>query len=354
MMPDLSDAACPYSFEALVRPDFDVTQLRALDDVSLCNAILSLFKGVLGALASVRVKEITFKRFLWSCRARYRSTNDVPYHNFFHSFCVVQFAASLLHVFVCAPQQLPKNDLFLILLAALVHDVDHRGLNNSFHINSGSPLALLYNDISPLENHHAATTFQLLRLHNVLEKWTDADARRARNLLISCIMATDMKQHPALTDALLLRAEAGAPFVLSLDADRVAFAELVLHAADISNSVRPFHTSRTIVHDLAREFALQVAEEARLGMPSLPFMVLPDARAMAVAETGFLQHCARPYFFALQACLDRMPQQASLGTYTDTRETGRCSVGALVAVLDDNVAQWRAVAASEQQGTSDV
>ena len=338
---DLSYATCPFPFETLVQPDFDVLQLRAADDASLCVAIMELFRGLVGQLAAVRVKDITFERFLWSCRARYR---DVPYHNFFHSFCVVQFAASLLHVFARAPLLLPKEDLFLVLLAALVHDIDHRGLNNAFHINSGSSLALVYNDSSPLENHHAATTFRLLRLDNVLEKWKAADVRRARHLLISCVMATDMKQHGSLTDALLKRSSQDPCFVLSADADRVAFAELVLHAADISNAVRPFCTSRSIVHDLAREFALQVAEETRLGMPSLPFMILPDERAVAASETGFLSHCARPYFVALQACFDRLPQpQPQTQPQTQPPSPARRSVGALVAVLDDNVVQWAAI-----------
>ena len=31
------------------------------------------------------------------------------------------------------------------------HDIDHNGLNNNFHINSQSPLAVLYNDSSVLE-----------------------------------------------------------------------------------------------------------------------------------------------------------------------------------------------------------
>ena len=44
----------------------------------------------------------------------------------------------------------------VLLVSTLVHDVDHNGLNNNFHINSQSPLAVLYNDISVLENHHCS------------------------------------------------------------------------------------------------------------------------------------------------------------------------------------------------------
>ena len=40
--------------------------------------------------------------------------------------------------------------------AALVHDYDHKGLNNDFLIRTAHPLAITYSDQSPLENHHIA------------------------------------------------------------------------------------------------------------------------------------------------------------------------------------------------------
>ena len=48
-------------------------------------------------------------------------------------------------------------------MAGAVHDVAHPGLTNQFLVATASPLSLLYNDQSVLENHHAATAFTLAR-----------------------------------------------------------------------------------------------------------------------------------------------------------------------------------------------
>ena len=61
-----------------------------------------------------------------------------------------------------ASAPLTSLETFTLMIAALGHDVDHPGVNNAFMINSGAVLALRYNDVSVLENHHAATVSTLL------------------------------------------------------------------------------------------------------------------------------------------------------------------------------------------------
>lgn len=52
------------------------------------------------------------------------------------------------------------------IIAAACHDVNHPGYNNVFMINTRNTLALRYNDISVLENHHVATTFDVMTQDN--------------------------------------------------------------------------------------------------------------------------------------------------------------------------------------------
>lgn len=54
-----------------------------------------------------------------------------------------------------------RMDEATALIAAAAHDVDHPGRSSAFLCNSNNPLAILYNDLTVLESHHAAITFKL-------------------------------------------------------------------------------------------------------------------------------------------------------------------------------------------------
>jgi hypothetical protein len=57
-------------------------------------------------------------------------------------------------------------EVLTLIVSAISHDLNHDGYNNSFQINSGTHLALIYNDHSPLEMYHAAVAFHILRNEN--------------------------------------------------------------------------------------------------------------------------------------------------------------------------------------------
>lgn len=49
-----------------------------------------------------------------------------------------------------------------LLMAAIMHDYRHPGVNNSYLIRHLDPLAIIYNDSSVLENFHASEGFKLM------------------------------------------------------------------------------------------------------------------------------------------------------------------------------------------------
>ncbi len=75
--------------------------------------------------------------------------------------------------------------------------MDHPGNSNAFEINTRSPLAILYNDRSVLENHHAAFASTLLTQpgNNFGEVFSAEDQTRFRKIFVESILATDMMFH---------------------------------------------------------------------------------------------------------------------------------------------------------------
>lgn len=84
------------------------------------------------------------------------------------------------------------------LIAAACHDVDHPGKSNAFLSNADNSLAILYNDMSVLESHHAALTFKLTIKDdrvNIFKKLNRDAYKLMRQNIIDMILATEMTRH---------------------------------------------------------------------------------------------------------------------------------------------------------------
>lgn len=84
---------------------------------------------------------------------------DNPYHNAIHAADVVQTLHALIQM---ADEPFEGEELFSILVAAVVHDVKHPGRNNAFQVHVLSDLALAHNDAAVLENEHSSHAFKLM------------------------------------------------------------------------------------------------------------------------------------------------------------------------------------------------
>jgi cAMP-specific phosphodiesterase 4 len=62
--------------------------------------------------------------------------------------------------------EISDEELLASFVAAIIHDVDHPGMNNAFHVATKADLAYVYNDISVLENHSIAMSFKLMKKYN--------------------------------------------------------------------------------------------------------------------------------------------------------------------------------------------
>ncbi|CAM9140760.1 unnamed protein product, partial [Ectocarpus fasciculatus] len=222
------------------------------------------------------------KEYIHEVAVHYRPN---PFHNFHHAVTVLHFLAVMLkttreHVVFS------ELNIFAFLLSALVHDVDHPGKTNLFEINSGSALALLYNDLSVLENHHCSTAFRLMQKPgtNILSRLPLDQKKEVRKTLISCVLATDMSKHSELIEeAKGKNIISGRPLEI---VDQQFFGKLFLHAADLSGPTKEFIVAREWASRVTEEFNAQVLVEIDLGLPVLSFMAAADEKTFLKNEIG--------------------------------------------------------------------
>ncbi|CAH2232280.1 jg24243, partial [Pararge aegeria aegeria] len=221
-----------------------------------------------------------------------------PYHNNLHAADVAQ----TVHYMLCQTglmNWLSDLEIFATLVAAVVHDFEHTGTTNNFHVMSGSDTALLYNDRAVLENHHISAAFRLIRDEdcNILQNLSRDEFREFRTLVIDMVLATDMSFHfQQLKNmrSLLSLAEPGV--------DKSKAVSLVLHCCDISHPAKRWDLHHRWTMSLLDEFFLQGDKERELG---LPFSPLCDRNNTLVAESqiGFIDFIVEP---SMGVCADML------------------------------------------------
>ncbi|GLC43173.1 hypothetical protein PLESTB_000855000 [Pleodorina starrii] len=317
---------CFYPPEALNSWDWDFTQFTVEELVKLAYDIFI----VSGAMADYELQPKVLRNFLTAVASHYQS---IPYHNFNH-VCHVLQATYLLSTLTRAVNILSPLERLALLVAALCHDLDHDGHSNSFHVNSGSELARIYNDQSVMENHHCAMTFAIMSRTdcNLLGVLRPEEQRAARKLIISAILCTDMANHFAITQEFQKHSTAYEP---DNEADRLLLIKMILHAADIGNAVRPFHVNHAMSKRVHREFEAQSQEEVALGLPVTFSVDTSDHVMCARVELNFLDYVVTTLWERLVDVLPELgPQLAQLRVnrtrYRRIADTGKTAEAVLL------------------------
>lgn len=125
-----------------------------------------------------------------------------PYHNKFHGADV---AATMYRLAFNSQiwRWIKPLERIALVTAAAVHDTDHPGVNNTFLINTEDPIAVRYNDKSPLESHHVATAFALLKSRSdchMLQHLPQEDYFEFRRTVVELVLVTDLSCHVQFID----------------------------------------------------------------------------------------------------------------------------------------------------------
>ncbi|KAM9036666.1 dual specificity calcium/calmodulin-dependent 3',5'-cyclic nucleotide phosphodiesterase 1A isoform 1-T1 [Sarcophilus harrisii] len=228
------------------------------------------------------------------------SKHKNPYHNLIHAADVTQTVHYiLLHTGLM--HWLNELEILAMVFAAAIHDYEHTGTTNNFHIQTRSDVAILYNDRSVLENHHVSAVYRLMQEDemNILANLSKDDWRDLRNLVIEMVLSTDMSGH--FQQIKTIRSTLQQPEGI----DKAKAMSLILHAADISHPAKTWELHHRWTMALMEEFFRQGDKEAELG---LPFSPLCDRKSTLVAQSqiGFIDFIVEPTFSLLMDSTEKI------------------------------------------------
>lgn len=296
-----------------------------------------------GIVGTESRQEKALKVFLSGIEEQYR---PVPYHNSVHAADVLNSMMFLMKQHKQTNVRRPFTTVhkFAAYVAAVTHDAGHFGSNNRFHVMQHHPIAVLYNDSSPLENMHCAIGFLVLRqpaaagfLQRPRERedapemtpspsgaqpggncayLTDEQFTDFRRIVIEAVLMTDMAKHFEATSR--FRASIGydeATGTCSSDAavhdepdiEHAAKAVgILLKTSDIGHTAKPLAITREMTRRIHQEFFTQGDQERQMGIPISPLCDRESAN-VPKSQVGFLQHLVFPLYNVIYAYLATDP-----------------------------------------------
>ncbi|XP_072262560.1 dual specificity calcium/calmodulin-dependent 3',5'-cyclic nucleotide phosphodiesterase 1B isoform X8 [Pyxicephalus adspersus] len=285
-------AAVVNSLKHLDLWDFDVFVLnRVSEDHALKTIVFELLTRH-NLNSRFKIPVAFLMSFLDSLESGYGKYKN-PYHNQIHAADVTQ----TVHCFLLRTGMvhcLNEIEILAIIFAAAIHDFEHTGTTNSFHIQTKSDCAILYNDRSVLENHHVSAVYRIMQDDemNIFVNLTKDEFTELRSLVIEMVLATDMSCH-------FQQVKTMKSSLQSLEnIDKSKALSLLLHAADISHPTKQWKVHARWTKALMEEFFRQGDKEAEMG---LPFSPLCDRKSTLVAQSqiGFIEFIVDPTFSVL-------------------------------------------------------
>ncbi|PAA60669.1 hypothetical protein BOX15_Mlig011124g2 [Macrostomum lignano] len=278
---------------------FDIFELNEASDNHAMKFVGYELLHKYDLITKFKINTNVLENFLYKLEEGYSKWAN-PYHNLVHGADVAQTCHFIMSSSKLV-NWLTDLEIFATIVAALVHDYEHTGTTNSFHVNTGSDLALLYNDKGVLENYHVSAVFRLLREedYNILTGLSREEYKEFRALVIDMVLNTDMSLH--------FQQIKNMKQLLSMpeNIDKEKALALMLHCADISHPGKRWNLHHRWTMSLLEEFFRQGDREKALDLPCSP---LCDRSSTMVAQSqvGFIDFIMEPSFAVLGDMLEKI------------------------------------------------
>ncbi|XP_058120991.1 cGMP-dependent 3',5'-cyclic phosphodiesterase-like [Anopheles ziemanni] len=332
------DAEVNHALEAVKEPDrqqqdeqyhafprFDFCPRDVRDYARSVQLAMRMFYD-LNFVGSFKIHEYKLARFVLLVQKGYR---DTPYHNWWHAFSVAHFAYSLMkNLRLIERGIITKMQGFSFLIAAFCHDLDHRGISNSYQTQTSSPLARLYSSEGSVnERHHLSQAICILNdsSSKILDGLTTTEFKECIDYLRELILATDLANHFRILPRLKkLRAEN-----LAEGANQRLLLSLMITCCDLNDQIKSWKTVQHVAHLVYAEFFAEGDLERQMGLRPNAMMDRKKA-CIPMLQIEFLTTVIRPTFEIL---VQIFPETSS---FLDT--------------IDSNRAQWEQVRNGAAQG----
>ncbi|RDD45317.1 putative 3',5'-cyclic phosphodiesterase pde-5 [Trichoplax sp. H2] len=284
--------ADPVYVASLARYDFDV---KRITDKDIPGYVLFMFRDIFAQFSKKNESEDKYDieelmKFTLTVRKNYRK---VPYHNWYHAFTV---AHTMYTIIKKNPNLFTELEAIGLYVACLCHDLDHRGRNNAFMVNSSTPLAAVYST-STMEHHHFNQTITILQNdgHNIFSHLNSEEYKTVLGYIKHAILATDLALFFGNKSKLKAIVDAG-EFSWNNSIHRALIRAIAVTACDISSNAKPWDINKDTVKVIFQEFYAQGDEEKRQGRQPIPMMDRGLAHELPANQVGFVVGICLPCY----------------------------------------------------------
>uniref|UniRef100_A0A8C2PXB9 Phosphodiesterase n=1 Tax=Cyprinus carpio TaxID=7962 RepID=A0A8C2PXB9_CYPCA len=270
--------------------DFDMSQ------TAMTQAVVRMFLD-LNLPQEFNIDYKTLCQWVLSVQKCYRS--NVVYHNWSHALRTAQCMFAMLQT-----KELKSHfsslEVLALMIASLCHDLDHRGVNNSFIERSNQPLAQLYGH-SSLEHHHYDMC--LLILNNpgsqILSSLSLNEYRACVQMIEKNILATDLAIYIEKRTNFFKLAQSNS-CLWTEEGHRELLRSMLMTASDICAITKPWPVQKRIAELVATEFFAQGdREKYELNIQPMHVMDRENATRLPHMQVDYIDGICSPLFEAL-------------------------------------------------------
>ncbi|XP_033891800.3 cGMP-specific 3',5'-cyclic phosphodiesterase-like isoform X1 [Acipenser ruthenus] len=272
------------SAQSLKLIDFSFSDFE-LSDMETTLATIRMFMD-LNLVQNFQMKYEDLCQWVLSVKKNYRK--HIAYHNWRHAFNTSQCMFAVLK---SGRIQNKLNDLEMLalMIATLCHDLDHRGVNNSYIQRSEHPLAQLYCH-STMEHHHFDQCLMILNSpgNQILSGLSLEEYRTTLKMIERAILATDLALYMKKRGE-FFELTKNSQFIWEDEHHRDLLRSMLMTACDISAITKPWPVQRRVAELVATEFFEQGDKERKeLNIEPIDLMNRDKRDKIPSMQVGFI------------------------------------------------------------------